>query len=53
MKPVVIDGWCTLYHADNAEIADVLRDACTGLPVITDPPYGIGHVAVKSGGSKE
>ena len=41
MKPVEIDGWCTLYHADNAEIVDVLRghepDA-----VITDPPYGIG-----------
>ena len=41
MKPVIIDGWCTLYHADNAEIVDVLRghepDA-----VITDPPYGLG-----------
>ena len=40
MKPVVIDGWCTLYHADNAEIVDVLREHEPDA-VITDPPYGI------------
>ena len=40
MKPVVIDGWCTLYHAENAEIIDVLREHAPDA-VITDPPYGL------------
>ena len=47
MKPVEIDGWCSLYHADNAEIVDVLRGHAPDA-VITDPPYGIGHKSVGS-----
>ena len=47
--PIVIDGWCTLYHADNAEIVDVLREHAPDA-VITDPPYGIGQKAVLGAG---
>ena len=38
--PVVIDGWCTLYHADCLEVLPSI-----GVPVdavITDPPYSSG-----------
>ena len=48
MRPVEIDGWCTLYHADNAKIIDVLRGHAPDA-VITDPPYGIGIDGAGSG----
>ena len=38
---VRIGDWCTLYHADSAEIIDELR-ALNPDAVIMDPPYGIG-----------
>ena len=39
-EPVHIGDWCTLYHADSAEITDTLR-AHNPDAVIMDPPYGI------------
>lgn len=47
VEAVTIDGWCTLYHADNAEIVDVLREHGPDA-VITDPvwpncPEGLLH----------
>lgn len=44
-KPYYQDHYCTIYHGDCREIKPDGVDA-----IISDPPYGIGHV--HSGGGK-
>ena len=50
MERIDIGDWCTLYHADSAEIMDMLLEHKPDA-VIMDPPYGIAHV-MKGGWGK-
>ncbi|MCK5018408.1 MAG: site-specific DNA-methyltransferase [Candidatus Peribacteraceae bacterium] len=48
MKPYYQDDYCTIYHGDCREILPELPKVDL---VLTDPPYGIGHV-MKGGHGK-
>ena len=45
MKPYFDDGQCVIYHGDCREILPSLDAAV----LVTDPPYGIGHISGQAG----